>query len=76
MSTSPVTAGLAGGPDLTKEEGWYKSPYSVDGHCVQLHDLPGGGVAVRDSKDPNGPFLRFTAEEWTAFRLGIITGAV
>jgi len=22
---------------------------------------------VRDSKDPNGPILRFTREEWSAF---------
>jgi Domain of unknown function (DUF397) len=25
------------------------------------------GIAVRDSKYPNGPVLRFTAEEWKAF---------
>ncbi len=25
------------------------------------------GIVVRDSKDPDGQVLRFTAEEWKAF---------
>jgi len=53
---------------------WRKSRFSADNHCVEVADLPGGGVAVRDSKDPNRPALRFTAEEWHAFRLGVIAG--
>jgi hypothetical protein len=62
--------------DLSPGITWRKSPYSADNHCVQIGELPGGGVAVRDSKDPHGPVLRFTAEEWAAFRLGITTGAI
>ncbi len=47
---------------------WRKSSYSTNpqGECVEVAALP-GGVAVRDSKDPNGPVLRFTREEWRAF---------
>ncbi len=47
---------------------WRKSSYSSDpnGECVEVATLP-GGVAVRDSKDPDGPVLRFTADEWRAF---------
>ena len=36
--------------------------------------MPGGGVAVRDSKDPEGPMLRFTAAEWSAFAAGMAAG--
>jgi len=39
---------------------------------LEVAPLPGGGRAVRDSKDPDGPVLRFTAPEWTAF-IGRIT---
>jgi len=32
-------------------------------------------VAVRDSKDPDGPKLIFTVADWTAFTAAIRTGA-
>ena len=41
--------------------------------CVEVASLP-GGIAVRDSKDPAGPALRFTAAEWSAFTTGIHAG--
>lgn len=64
-------------PKLPPGTVWRKSPYSADNHCVLIADLPGdGGVAVRDSKDPNGPVLCFTPKEWAAFRLGIMTGVL
>jgi hypothetical protein len=31
-------------------------------------------MAVRDSKHPDGPVLRFSAEEWRAFLAGAKTG--
>lgn len=56
---------------------WRKSPYSVgEGQCVEIADLPGGGVALRDSKNTHLPALRYTAEEWQAFRRGVIDGAL
>jgi hypothetical protein len=30
---------------------WFKSSASAAGNCVEVAHLPGGGVAVRDSKD-------------------------
>jgi Domain of unknown function (DUF397) len=44
---------------------WVKSSYSsgTGGQCVEVARIP-GVVAVRDSKDPSGPILRFTADEW------------
>ncbi|WP_326635368.1 DUF397 domain-containing protein [Streptosporangium sp. NBC_01755] len=41
------------------------------GDCVEVADLSGGGRAVRDSKDPGGPVLRFTSKEWGAFVAGV-----
>ncbi|MFE4977034.1 DUF397 domain-containing protein [Kitasatospora sp. NPDC056651] len=48
--------------------GWRKSSHSGgQGACVEIA-VPGAGVvAVRDSKDPGGPQLRFSAAAWTAF---------
>ena len=40
-----------------------------------MADLPGGGRAVRDSKDHGrGPVLMFTAAEWLAFTKGVRDG--
>ena len=51
-----------------EEYSWRKSSYTGgQGNCVEVAVLPDGGRAVRDSKDPNGPVLRFTANEWTSF---------
>jgi hypothetical protein len=47
---------------------WRKSSYSgANGQCVEVA-LPGAAaVAVRDSKDPLGPSLSFSADAWAAF---------
>jgi hypothetical protein len=36
-----------------------------------MAQLPGGDVAVRDSKNQTGPMLRFSASEWRIFVVGI-----
>jgi Domain of unknown function (DUF397) len=47
---------------------WVKSTHSfANGNCVEVARMPNGGVGVRDSKDPQGPALSFTAGEWRAF---------
>lgn len=54
---------------------WAKSSYSNTGaNCVEVAHTSSGHVAVRDSKDPRGPQLRFTPDEWTAFVSGIRSG--
>jgi hypothetical protein len=47
---------------------WRKSGRSsAQGNCVEPATLPGGGVAVRNSRDPEGPALVFTDAELDAF---------
>jgi len=50
---------------------WRKASFSntQGGNCVEVADLE-GGMAVRDSKDPEGPTLVFTLAEWAAFLAG------
>ena len=51
---------------------WRKSTWSAGaGECVEVACLDGGGVGVRDSKDPEGPTLAFTRAEWAAFLRGV-----
>jgi hypothetical protein len=53
---------------------WRKSSFSgAAKDCVEVADLP-GGTAVRDSKDPAGAMLTFTAAAWSAFVDGVGAG--
>ena len=45
----------------------------ANGNCVEVSELPGGDVGVRNSRDP-GPVLRFTRDEWHAFLGGVRKG--
>jgi hypothetical protein len=58
--------------DLTNAE-WRKSSFSGSngGGCVEVaRNLP-GVVAVRDSKDREGPALVFAPDDWRAFLHGV-----
>lgn len=54
---------------------WRRSSRSngAGGMCVEVAPL-GGGVAVRDSKNPTGAVLAFSAAEWDAFLAGARAG--
>jgi hypothetical protein len=54
--------------DLTGTN-WRKSSYSSGngGACVEVAAGGPGVVAVRDSKDPDGPALIFSPADWSAF---------
>jgi hypothetical protein len=54
---------------------WIKSRRSgpISDNCVEAAAIP-GGVAVRDSKNPAGPALLFTTDEWDAFVVGAKDG--
>jgi hypothetical protein len=54
---------------------WRKSTFSNDtGACVEVASFDGGVRGVRDSKDPDGAHLTFTAVEWSAFTAGLRGG--
>ncbi|WP_067674876.1 DUF397 domain-containing protein [Nocardia miyunensis] len=47
---------------------WFKSSHSgASQNCVEVAFLPKSLVGVRDSKQPSGPALVFTSDEWSAF---------
>jgi Domain of unknown function (DUF397) len=50
------------------------SRQSASGQSVEVADLPDGGWAVRDSKNPDGPILFFTPAEREAFVEGVKDG--
>jgi hypothetical protein len=54
---------------------WQKSRYSnSQGSCVEMALLPGGDIAVRNSRDPNGPALIYTQAEIQALLQGAKDG--
>jgi hypothetical protein len=60
--------------DLSRAN-WRKSTRSgSSGDCVEVADNLQDIVAVRDSKDPNGPALVFTRLEWQVFISGTKRG--
>lgn len=67
-------AGSLAGDTMTGST-WVKSSLSfANGNCVEVSDLPGGTVGVRNSRDREGPVLRFTPDEWRAFIGGVRRG--
>ncbi|MFJ9370940.1 DUF397 domain-containing protein [Nocardia sp. NPDC101769] len=53
--------------DLSSAD-WFKSTYSQpNADCVEIAHLSAGAVGVRDSKDPTGPALVFSGEQWDRF---------
>jgi len=54
---------------MTSELTWFKSSHSGSegGECVEVAPCSDATVHVRDSKDPQGPVLTFSAAAWSAF---------
>ena len=53
---------------------WRKSTRSgAAGHCVEVAEVP-AAVLVRDSKNANGPVLRFGPRVWKGFIAGVRDG--
>jgi len=58
------------------DQGWIKSSYSTaqGGNCVETAASEAHEICVRNSRDPEGPVLRFTKPEWDAFVAGVKAG--
>jgi len=53
---------------------WLKAQYSTqNGQCVEIASIV-GKIAMRDSKDPDGPILVYTSAEFRAFLDGAQNG--
>jgi hypothetical protein len=59
---------------VSAELRWFKSKASGANGCVEVAHLPGGGVALRDSKDRGKPAHVYTRDEWDAFLAGAKAG--
>lgn len=54
---------------------WIKSRHSnAEGNCVEVAALTGGDIAMRNSRDPDGPALVYTPAEVAAFVAGAKDG--
>ena len=54
---------------------WTKSSLShANGNCVEIANIAGGQVGMRDSKNIAGPVLGISPEKWRAFLGGVRNG--
>jgi hypothetical protein len=61
--------------DHTTTASWRKSTFCNGAStCVEVAPLADGNVALRDSKQQDGPVLVFTQAEWAAFMAGVREG--
>ncbi|QKV91912.1 DUF397 domain-containing protein [Streptomyces sp. NA02950] len=62
----------------TESPRWFKSSYSSNGgDCVEVAVnlvASRGMIPVRDSKNPSGPILDFTADAFASFVAGVKVG--
>lgn len=66
-------ASASNGHNECAEVGWNKSSHSGGSGCVET--ATGCGlVYVRDSKNPDGPKLTFTSQDWAEFTAGVRAG--
>lgn len=70
-----MTVGVDSAPSESLTGQWRKARRSMasGGNCVEVN-INGSEVHVRDSKDPSGPALTFTTQQWVSL-LAMIKGA-
>jgi Domain of unknown function (DUF397) len=52
---------------------WRRSSHCHTDQCVEVSSSD-HGVKIRDTKEPDGPVLNFTVQEWRAFIQGAKDG--
>ena len=62
----------ASGARLNKPA-WRKASFCASGECVEVSQQE-DMIVLRDSKEPHASVLRYTAEEWRSFVLGVKAG--
>lgn len=61
--------------ELLTDATWRKSRHSgAMGNCVEVAALSNGEIAIRNSRDPQGPALLYTKDELQAFLAGVKDG--
>ncbi|PRX01764.1 UNVERIFIED_ORG: uncharacterized protein DUF397 [Actinomadura viridilutea] len=76
-STTSCVPAAYNGMSAAKLHGarWQKARRSnSQGNCVEIAELPGGRVAMRNSRHPEGPALIYTRPEIEALILGAKEG--
>jgi hypothetical protein len=53
---------------------WFTAPGSSTKDRIEIAELGGGAIALRNPADPVGAIQRYTAEEWQAFLRGVQDG--
>lgn len=54
---------------------WHRSSRCAAGNCVEVAINPDGTVSLRDSKNPDGPTLTYSREDWATTLAALGTGA-
>lgn len=54
----------------------YSGPQPDAQECVEVAVNVAAAVAIRDSKDPEGPVLTFPPTEWTHFQHALAAGTL
>lgn len=61
---------------VTRQAGWRTSTYSSNGDdCVEASGTA-AGVSIRQSKDPDGPTISFTADQWCRWLAELASDAI
>jgi hypothetical protein len=62
--------------DITADAGlkWRTASQCGGGNCVLIAELPDGRIAMRDSKQADGPILAFDVAAWRDFVSAVRSG--
>ena len=60
-------------PDVSQLD-WFKSSYSGGSGSECVETARDRGMHVRDSKNPDGPSFKFSADSWAAFLTSVKAG--
>jgi hypothetical protein len=60
---------------LSARQGWRTSTYSSNGtNCVEVNPSA-SGISIRHSKNPTGPVITFTPEQWSQWLTELTSGS-